>query len=316
MKRFLMVVLVIGFAFFGMPRFVSAFALEPGIIELSADPGETVQTNITIINDEPESKTYFFSVQKFIPKGSFGQQEFLPETDRSGLPSWIVAPSSSITLQPGQVMRAPIEIVVPENATPGGYYAAIFFSTVTNASPTNSQGETVGLRTGSLLLFTVNGSLAPKYYVRDFLIDHVRVYNSLPIRFTIRILNNGRTHVQPTGHITIRNMFGAHVATLLVNADGGRVLPNSLREFSSVWEEESVESQDLFTAITEELQHFAFGSYTAELEMVGPGSEENRKASVKFSVRPRWTFVVAFIVIAFVSLSVIVLARVRGQSEE
>ena len=106
---------------------VHAFGLQPSIIELSADPGGMVHTNIELSNDESESKIFYYSIQKFIAKGQDGQQEFLPLTDRQGLPSWITVPQTSYIVTPGERRQIPVEINVPATAAPGGYYAAIFF---------------------------------------------------------------------------------------------------------------------------------------------------------------------------------------------
>jgi hypothetical protein len=60
---------------------------------------------------------------------------------------------SSVTLTPGQTLDIPYEIVIPSDATPGGYFGAIFWG----SSPTEGEGAealAVGAKVGILVFLT------------------------------------------------------------------------------------------------------------------------------------------------------------------
>ncbi len=305
-RRFLLsAVLVIPFFVFGAQQ-ASALALEPALSDISVSPGTAHDAAIMLTNDEPDTATYYLSIQKFVARGEEGQQEFLPMSDTTGLPSWIFVNQPSLTLQPGEKQRVPFTIRVPEQAIPGGYYVALFFSSVPPVlSP---QGMVVvGSKVGALLLVTVEGGSVSSWRVVDHALGMPSSVSHLPAAFDLTIENRGNVHVVPEGTITIKNMFGSIVARLPLQRNQPRVLPSSRRHLLLTWQKEKPNNaQGFFGRVHEEWNNFAIGPYTAYLETANKEVTEN--IEWRFSVWP-WRLLICLLIGLFAFLIVMSLYR-------
>ena len=74
----------------------------------------------------------------------------------------------------------------------------------------------------------------------------------------------------PSGSIRIKNLFGATVASIPFNVDSARVMPGSERVFNAAWSKDQ-------TA-------FAFGPYTATLQLEGRGFGQRVERTAYFTV--------------------------------
>lgn len=247
------------FAFF--PFTVKAFSISPPILEFEANPGETVRTNIRVQNTSDAKKIYAFTIQKFISKGEFGQQEFLPPTETKGLPEWLYFDRPLLELEAGESYDLPIVIRIPKDADPGGHFVVVLFAEQTNLS----RGD-VGLvpRTGTLIFLTVKGNILKSYGVEAMKsIPHSPSH--LPVEFSTNISNTGNVHIQPEGRLRITNMFGNTVAAYPMNPTEGRILPGGRRTFHMSWENKAPGKTGLLSGLREEFRNFGFGRYRAEL---------------------------------------------------
>ncbi|MSR85256.1 hypothetical protein EXS71_02355 [Candidatus Uhrbacteria bacterium] len=272
--------------FFFIPLLTHAFTISPGLIDASVNPGGIYRGSITLTNDEGSVQTYYLAIQKFIPKGDNGQQEFLPLSDTRGLPSWTFFEQPSVALKAGEERAIPFSVRVPNEALPGGYYAAVFFST--RPPLETAQGAVItGSRTGILLLLTVNGGLVEKLRVIDVAREMPQTVSHLPAVFRLMLENEGNVHVIPQGEIRIKNMFGMRAATLPINPASGRVLPGSSRRLIISWQKEEPHSVSGFwQEAREEWRNFGFGSYTATFHFFGPQMTSSEPISLSFSVWP------------------------------
>jgi len=272
---------------------------------LKGDPGERLTGTVELINQDAEARSYFVSIQKFIPKGDHGQQEFLSPSDTSGLPSWIGIAKQKITLAAEETGKIPFEINIPVDATPGGYYAAIFF---TEAPAISAVSSTFASRTGSLILLSVNGQTNKQAIVTNFTLDKPATFAHLPANFEISVENKGNVHLSPTGTIDIINLFGRTVARPAFNIENGRVLPNSLRRYQARWQKAAPLSNGGFwQELGEEWRNFAFGKYKAQLKIQDPDVRIGVPASITFYVLP-WRIMASAIGALVVAIAVILFA--------
>ena len=91
---------------------------------------------------------------------------------------------------------------------------------------------------------------------------------SLPKSFEIAYKNDGSVHVVPYGTISIRNIFGTEIAQVPV--DAYFALPDSVRYQEINWAGKK----------------FAFGYYTAELELYRGFNQEFDTQKIRFAVLP------------------------------
>lgn len=255
MKRSFGLLFLIAIAFFSITHSALAFTIHPAIFELAADPGSRISGMITVLNDEADAQTFYLSAQKFVPMRERGEQQYLPIEDQSGLPSWIHFAQKVLTLKPNEQRDVFFDINIPTKATVGGHYATIFFST----QPLDQKvGGSVASRTGSLLLLTVKGETRTSGRVTSFTSSQ----SSAGVSFQTQLQNDGNVHLTPKGRIVITNIFGQTIASLSINPDGSRILPDSVRAYLSMWSAE----KSLFT--------FAIGPCKARLVMEAPFSSD------------------------------------------
>jgi len=290
---------------------VSALTLSPPLYEIGAMPGQTLRTGLKVFNETEKAGTFYFEAQNFTAKGEQGDPYFIGEVGKEGLASWIELPDS-IYIEPGELKQVEFVIKVPENADPGGHYAAIFLST----SPPVVEGTgAVGMaaRIGTLVLLRIGGEIIEQGKLVEFgLVDTKRVFEHLPINFLVRIENLGTVHIKPAGTIEIRNIFGFKTKEIKVNIakmpDGkerpvGNILPQSVRRFESKWQADEEENQPetFWQKVKFEKENFAFGRYQAKLNL-NYGAENDKKltAVLYFWVFPWHLLLVSFIVLVLV----------------
>lgn len=247
--------------------------ISPPVVELDANPGQTVTTQIRVRDVTQGTLDVHGTVDDFGAGSEEGGQPqiLLNESGatRFSLKYWVTG-VPNLTLGPGELKTTTITIQVPSNAEPGGHYGVVRFTGV----PPSMEGTGVALSAsvGTLILFTVNGNITHNLSVADFATGvepRVDIWSPMsffehgPVGFLVRTHNTGSVHEMPKGSITITNMFGRKDTAIAVNATGGNVLPDSYRRFYETWSEKEL-----------------FGHYTAALALTYDG---NKSLSEKIS---------------------------------
>ena len=285
---------------------VHAFAVSPVLFDITADPSTKQQGVIHVTNDTNTEQTYYAAVQNFVPHGEEGQQSFMPETDTSGLVTWLTLEETSVKLKVGESKDFRWALQLPPNAEPGGHYAAIFFSTIPPRSIADT-GVGVGAKTGVLFLVNVNGNIKESAAVESFYVASaetngqpgapVSFVSHLPTYFETRIRNDGNVHFVPRGSIKITGMFGSASGEIPVNPANSRVLPNSIRRIVSEWGPQMDEPKMLWDDIRAEWTGFAFGRYTAHLNGTYGRGDTPLTSTVTFWVIPWRLMILAVLAI-------------------
>lgn len=233
----------------GVPVIVSAqqgagVTIVPPKFELFANPGDIVTETIKIRNNADIPTTFGVLVEDFSSTGEDGKVVLEEgESDESySLKSWIELSSENVTLQPGEERLFQFNINVPRNADPGGHYASVLFQIGSGESVPGV--TTVQNRVGSLVLLRVSGNVEENATIETF---QAPTYSTKgPVTFSLRVQNNGTTHIQPSGTIVITNMFNQKVDEIPLNS--ANVFPGAIRKMDTEWNPEN-----------------AFGHYTATL---------------------------------------------------
>jgi hypothetical protein len=245
---------------------VQAISVSPAIIDVSADAGKQTDFSILVTNEEAETLSFALTIQKFIPQGDGGGTQFLPQEDTSGLPDWLYLEAPTLTLRAGESRRMPVSLRVPNDATPGGHYAAIF---LTQTSLDTAAGQNVSAipRIGVLVFATVNGTMVERLALRNVRTEQADG-SHLPVRFIADVENQGNVHVQPEVKIDITNIFGQTVTTIDGNSAGARVLPGSKRVFVSEWSKGDAQvGVDFWEGLKQEWENGAIGWYEARVQV-------------------------------------------------
>lgn len=292
----------------------SAVTITPVRFEISADAGQIVSGEMIVMNEQDEAKTLYSSYENFEARGENGTPTFVPATE--GLGTWLTT-DQSITLNPRESKVIPFTINIPSGAEAGGHFAAIFWSN----SPNTPGQVSIGAKIGTLVLLTVSGDITEEGNVMDFATkDGQKKFDALPVGFTYRFQNGGNDRVKPEGLLVIKNIFGMTTKNLPANQVEGNVLPKSTRKFEVVWQSNAEESLTLADAekitnesftetISRQWNNFAFGKYTAVLDISYGTKNQNASATYSFFVFP-WQLILTLLV-AFIIAILIIRAAIK-----
>jgi hypothetical protein len=229
-----------------------SLSVSPTIFDMSANPGQEWTSSVRVINPNPNELTVFAEVVNFSPDGEAGQGRFLPlddNSDGSTLAEWISVTSEEIVIPPEQTEEVPFTIQVPENAAPGGHFAAVLIGT---RPPKGEQTQVATSQIVTTLLFLrVTGEVVESGSIRSFRAEST-VFERPEVGFELRFENDGNVHILPQGEIEIFNMWGQTRGVIPINRSNlfGNVLPESVRKYRFTWSGEwSIADIGRYTAI-------------------------------------------------------------------
>ena len=205
--------------------------------------------------------------------------------DNEGLPSlkeWIQVPTTIFVLKQGETKNIEYQVVVPQNAEPGGHFATILFGT-TNSKPDPGTGSILSQKIGTLVFLTVAGQANEKASVLNFLPSKKVFWKNQDVDFILKVKNSGNVYVRPRGFLIISDIFGRKISETEI--DGKNVLPTALREIP----------------MTYSAKHL-FGPYTATISMVYGSSNQNLNTSVGFWIIPIVPIIIVLLIIVLIFL--------------
>ncbi len=215
-----------------------ALEIDPPLIELSGNPGQTITAQIEIKNISKGSVIVSNQINDFTAKGETGIPDILINSKVKDPYSILgyIAPLSDFALKSQQTKTLNININIPRDASPGGHYGVIRF-TGTPATLTGRSGVSLSASLGALVLLTVNGHIVEKLQTHQFSVSSNGVgssgfFQNDPFVFTEVFQNVGNEHVIPTGMLTVKDMFGHTVLQMYINNTQGNVLPGTMRKFT------------------------------------------------------------------------------------
>lgn len=285
----------------GFATSVSAMTITPVRYEVQGDPGSTVTEDMTIINEDNYSVTYYSSFANFEAQGETGSATFVKPTD--GIGTWMTT-ESSVTLLPGEQKTVSFNVKIPQNAEPGGHFGVIFWGT----SPENSDSQQVSVsaKTGLLVLLSVNGSVKEGGGLLEYgTKDNQFWYNTLPVSLVYRFQNNGGDRIKPVGEIKLRSFGFIPVKKLNANGVNGNILPNSTRKFTVDWVKYKEPADapivnggvnKFFHTALYQWRNFAVGLFSANLNLTYGLLGQNAKESTYFFVFP-WQLLICLIIL-------------------
>jgi nucleoside diphosphate kinase len=203
-----------------------------------------------------------------------------------------------------------LEIKVPANAAPGGYYGVVRFTATAPEGATSSVSLAPSL--GALILVRVKGTATEKLSIEEFYVEkngkRSTFFEEIPFDFVERVNNEGNVHEQPTGTILVKDMFGKPVVNINVNGEARNVLPKSIRKFS-----QPMDKAALGTGVL-------FGRYTAELKL-NYGDKLSTTQTLVFWVIP-WRLILLglfLLIVAIIAIRAAILRyneRLLGRSRQ
>lgn len=252
--------------------------VSPSLFSVTVDPGQPWQSALRVINSNNYELVVYPSVMDFVPSGEGGTGQLMPVLDEEmagqTLADWIQVSSEPLRIPPQQSVSVPVTVIVPDEAAPGGHYAALVVSTrppeTELSAPTIQTAQVVT----SLFFLTVDGEIVEQGSIREFGTEK-SVFNRPEVDFNLRFENRGTVHIQPQGQINITNMWGQERGTIPINTQTsfGNVLPDSIRQFNFSW--------------NGEFSLYDIGRYQAEVVLVyGSKARQTVTAQTYFWIIP------------------------------
>lgn len=276
------------------------------LVEMEVSPGQKQSGVVKVYNETSDNLYLTASVESFKAKDESGQPLYLSLEEKDSFLNWFSLSQKAIVLKPAQVILVPFTVSVPKEATPGGYYAVIFWQT---SPPEAGEGAAVGIagKVGTLVLLKVKGEILEQGEILEFTPQPPKNYFfKLPINFLIRFKNIGNIHLKPVGEIKLKNWFG-QIQTLPVNNPPRNVLPASVRRFEVIWGQNLTGDwfQQFLPILQQELKYFTLGPYRAILTL-NYGSEQEQTVSKEISF---WFIPYHLIITVLLAIFVLIILR-------
>lgn len=267
----------------------SGIGLSPSLIEEGADPGALLERAISVTNLSDTEQTYYLFTRDISTVSDGGVPVYAKEgTERTGyeLTDWISLGVEEVTLLPGQEQDIDVTIDIPDSATPGSHFGAVFISM--QPPRLRQVGAAVGYEVANIISIRISGDVTESAQIRSFRTDNL-IYGNTEVEFMAEIENKGNVLIRPYGPLEIYNMFGKRVAIMNLNDSQGGVFPFTKRAFNITWEDEGV----------------GFGRYQATLAMVygDPGRQATMSNTVSFWILPMNIITPALIILAILLLA-------------
>lgn len=281
-----------------IPVFTNATSVSPSTISLNGGRGETVTGSITVINTNATDQRYFLGIMPFLPKEETGSPQFLTKKTNDGLVQWIQFTSNQIIIPSISKVEVPFTVIIPQDVSSGGYYAAI---TVSNAPSdiVETNGAVIEAKMAILVFLTVDGETNEKMELLDFTSSNRFVTNLSSNEFQIRIQNQGNSYIVPKGLIVMKDTFGRTILTKDVNKENSRILPLTTRKFEIKSEKAKY---DWKSDLVDQSRLFAIGPIKAHVTL----QSESGKSQVQSDMTV-WYVPIHLLLLILISITILII---------
>ncbi len=278
-----------------------SLAVTPPLFQLTVEPGQEWASSVTMVNSGTSDIEVYATPVNFESRAEDGTARFIPQLndpeDALNPAGWLSITRGPYTVPAEGSVDIPFTMSVPDDAPPGGHYAALLIGTEPVDDELEGSGVRVSSLVTSLLLMRVAGEVVEEGSIREFRTD-AGWHDRPEARFTLRFENTGNVHLRPQGIIEIENMWGESRGSIPINTGNqfGNVLPESSRSFHYRWEGEN--------------SPFEIGRYTATVTLAyGESGRKHASQEVTFWVMPVMPLLITLGVIVFGILTLFISIR-------
>lgn len=202
---------------------------------LHARPGTACSTSLRIENRRPQPTTF-----ELLPIGMVGSSDpggpvrFLEVDDPAAEATardWLRVAEPQVELGVRGYAQVPVTVRIPENAGPGGHYAAI----AVRAKDTDASAGELGVQSQIAVPVLVEIAGTAQRQIRLGAVRAPRlVQGREPLELAVRVRNTGNTFATPSGRVTVRSTFGSVIGHLPLR--GSRLLlPEGAAPLEARW---------------------------------------------------------------------------------
>lgn len=263
--------------------------ISPPTVSDSFDPGSNKEGKMKLTNTSAtDTLTFKAVIRDFIVEDTIGTPVIdsqSPLKEKYAASSWVGVYPSTFTVAPGQTQEISYYIQVPEDARPGGRYAAVVYEPQERLG-VEGTGTGVETHIGTLFVFRINGDIVENATVKSFTSDK-KVYEYGPATLLAQIANFSDSHIRPQGTVAVKNLFGQTIDS--VGLSEHNIFPEA--------------SRDLTSTVG---RKYMFGMYTAELRATyGTNNNLTLFASTTFFVLPWKIMAIVGLIIVIIILLIV-----------
>lgn len=292
--------------------------LSPTFISLITDPGKSVSTQFSVINNNSFTEYLEIGIAKFEASANGANPVIADVKDTDEFVKWVSFSESQFTVDAREKKTIKVTISPSSDAALGYYYALVIKRLQKNQEG-NQQAVISGSPAIAVLLNVKSDNAKRELQLVDFTTDKM-VYEELPVGFKVHVKNTGNIHAVPVGDIFIDSGNEKEIGVLQFNRGNGNVLPQTSRTYTAEWadgfivrkpkvENEKVVLDDKGNPVFEtsydfsKANKFRFGKYTANLLLIYDDGERDVpiEATISFWVLP-WKLLAIFGVIMLLVL--------------
>ena len=208
----------------------------PVSASLTGIPGTSVSTTLQVQNNEPTPVRINVELETFKAYGTSGQAQIYAAPANADYIKWVSFSQTSFVAQPNLWVPVTMTINLPKYASLGYYYAVVFKPQVATVSAKNNSV----IKSGNAILVLLDAKTAnanPQLQLASFVATK-KLFEYLPVNFSVNIRNSGNIYLPPDGDIFIskNSNFKTNIETIPINPAGGNVLPESNRVFNLTWD--------------------------------------------------------------------------------
>jgi|GEM_PF-5735234 len=281
-----------------IPHFVFAaqedeglsLSMHPPLFQVHLAPGEKWQSIVSVENKGSVMvRVGFLGVDMVLREGGTTYAPiFNDQMGARSLARWIIVRRETVDVDPGTSEKIPFTIIIPSDAQPGAYRAAILAGPSIRQEQNKQEDVSVASAVSSVISLTVSGEVVENALIRELSVDNV-VQAEPAAAFTIRIENKGTVQFAPYGALTIYNMWGQERGNVVVEPNDyffGTMLPGETKGVTIQWKGHK--------------NFFDVGRYTAHAHIVYGSDDAAVSEKISFWVVPvRSMAVVAGILLLF-----------------
>jgi hypothetical protein len=296
-----------------------SLTVSPVFLNLTTDPGKSVNTSIRVQNNNNETEYLRLELARFVPVAD-GNPVIADVEKGDAFAQWISFSPEEFVLAPNESRNIRVTIDPSDDAALG-YYYAIVVDRIQEARD-EERPVVAGSPAIPVLLEVRSPNAAREIQIVDFKTDKA-IYEYLPTEFEVKLKNTGNIHASPLGDIFIDAGDQKDIAIIPVNNAKGNVLPQTTRSFTAIWDDgfavrvpkmqDGVAVKDKDGKPVYETKYdftkadkFRIGKYTANLLLIYDNGERDipLEAKVSFWIIPWKILLIAGGVLLFALLGI------------
>lgn len=189
----------------------NALIVMPMSQELDLEPGSTYTGTITVANPQSATSdlTYTATVSPYSVSGSSYTADLSGHTSYTQLADWITLENNVGTMSPNGTVEIKYTIKVPQDADPGGQYAAVRVASTPDSSSTSGISIGNSYEMASIIYANIAGEVHREGSVTSQSIPSF--ITSSEFTSTATVVNNGNTHEDALVTFKITNAMNGGV---------------------------------------------------------------------------------------------------------